>query len=603
MAAPPKEFLRKIKPFSFLSEKELDYLVANLDVEAYEKGEVVFKKGKHSKYVYVVFQGSVGLYDDDTLIDVVTRGEIFGIISAITGNPLSLTAIAMEDLICYEIKKDAFNEIFEKNPKFSAFFTTFINKRFRSFTNLVRETEGTLQEEIYLMSVEKLIRKDPVVCSRDTVVEDAAKTMINNRVGSIVVVENGKPVGVLTDSDLKKVLVYGDKKDPVERHMVSPAIYIDSEKPVFEAYLTLLNKGINHLIVVNKDSKAIGVITSKDILSQLEPASSLISLYRGIQKASSIEELKSYLSGVRKAVAALALKGFHFYELSRMITSVYDSAVHRVLVMTEKEFDLPDYVWIHMGSSGRKEQIIATDQDNMIIYDGDKKEVLEFAKRVNDRLDEIGIPKCTANYMASNPKWNLTIDEWKDNFKRWFNALTGENIRYLSVFLDLRPIHGDTSLYTELLEFIKDNITSQAIRFLALDATTIEPPIGIFGIKGLDKGLDIKKFGIYPIANGVRVLALENGIVKITNTKERIERLSEISAIGDRKDDLLEAYEFLQELRLRHQSISFSAGFEGDNIIKIDEIDKIESFVLREALKIVSSFQKFIKGRYKVYGL
>ncbi len=607
MTSPPKEYMRRIKPFSFLTEDELNLLVENLDVEAYEKGTTIVKKGKQSKYIFLVFSGVVGLYDDDTLVDTISKGEIFGILSAITGNPFSLSAVAMDDTICYRIKKEAFKKVFETNPKFSAFFSTFINRRFRSFTNLLKETEGTFQEEIYLTRVKEIVSKEPVVCKPDATVEEAAEVMLEKNVGSIIVVEEGKPVGILTDHDLKKVLISGNKAAKVTEFMNSPVISVDEEQPVFEAYLTLINKGINYIVVVS-DGKVKGVITSKDILTQFEPSSSLIALYRKIRKANTIDELKNHLKGIRKAVAGLAIKGVHFYELSRMITSVYDSTVVRVIRMIEDEFrqkgiDLPDYVWIHVGSSGRKEQIIATDQDNCLIHDGDGKVMLSFAERVNEALDHVGIPKCTANYMASNPKWNLTLSEWKKNFKEWFNSLTGENIRYLSVFLDLRPIYGNQKLYLALLDYVKRSVTNQAIRFLALDATSIEPPVGFFGVKGLEKGLDIKLYGIYPIANGVRVLALDNKILDVTNTKERIEKLRNLDVLSEeRAREVLESYEFLQELRLKHQSMSISAGGEGDNIIRLDEIDRIDAYVLKEALKIVSSFQNFIRGKYRIEG-
>ncbi len=607
MTSPPKEYMRRIKPFSFLTEDELNLLVENLDVEVYEKGTAIVRKGKRSKYIFLVFSGVVGLYDDDTLVDTVSRGEIFGILSAITGNPFSLSAVAIDDTICYRIKKEAFKKVFDTNPKFSAFFSTFINRRFRSFTNLLKETEGAFQEEIYLTRVKEIVSKEPVVCKPDATVEEAAKIMLERNVGSIVIVEDGRPLGILTDHDLKRVLISGDKAAKVTEFMNSPVISVDEEQPVFEAYLTLINKGINYIVVVG-DGKVKGVITSKDILTQFEPSSSLIALYRKIRKANRIDELKNYLIGIRKAVAELAIRGVHFYELSRMITSVYDSTVVRVIRMIEDDFrkkgiSLPDYVWIHMGSSGRKEQIIATDQDNCLIHDGDGKVMLEFAERVNEALDYIGIPKCTANYMASNPRWNLTLEEWKSNFDRWFDSLTGENVRHLSVFLDLRPIYGDQKLYFALMDHVKKRVTNQAIRFLARDATSIEPPVGFFGIKGLEKGLDIKLYGIYPIANGVRVLALDNRIIDTTNTKERIEMLREMDVLSEeRASEILESYEFLQDLRLKHQSMSVSAGGKGDNIVRLDNIDKIEAFVLKEALKIVLSFQNFIKGRYRIEG-
>ena len=308
--------------------------------------------------------------------------------------------------------------------------------------------------------------------------------MEENKVGSIVVVDDEqKPLGIFTDNDLRKVVLYGDKHDQVKKFMSSPPIAIDAKKPLFDAYTTMINHGIDHLIITNNGA-VIGVITSKDILSQLEPSYSVLALYRKAIKATSIEELKIVFEKMNVAVAKMALRGLHFYDLSKMITSVHDAVVVKTIEILRKNYDVENFVWIHMGSSGRKEQIIATDQDNAMISSGSEN-MLEFAKAVNEALAKIGIPKCPANYMASNKRWNTDIETWKGYFKKWFNEPIPDHIRYLSIFLDMRPIYGDKKLYNELLEFIEDNATNQAIRFLALDATLIEPPIGIFGIKNL----------------------------------------------------------------------------------------------------------------------
>jgi CBS domain-containing protein len=203
--------------------------------------------------------------------------------------------------------------------------------------------------------------------------------------------------------------------------------------------------------------------------------------------------------------------------------------------------------------------------------------------------------------MASNPKWNMDVEKWKKMFHEWFMNLTSENVRYLSVFLDLRPIYGEEKLYRELMEEIKQSFTSQSLRFLAYDATMFEPPVGLFGLRRL-REVDIKMRGIYPTTNGVRVLALESGFIDITNTKERLEKLGEIKLIEeDLLNSLKEGYEFLQDLRLKNHSKGLLEGKEGSaNIVKLSEIDKIDALVLKETFKIISRFQKFLKGHYGI---
>ncbi len=596
---PPKDFIKKIRPFSFLSDSEIDSLLRDLEVEAFEEGERILKKGEKSDYIHLVFSGRVGIYDNGELIDQISKGEIFGL-----SEIYEKEARAEEDTICYLIKRKSFEELMKKNRKFSEFFKSFEERKFRKVADISREE--TFTERLFLARVKELISKKPVVCYPHTSIKDAAIKMEMNGVGSIVVVSGDmKPVGILTSKDLRTFIIHGKTpEEKVSAYMSSPAITIDADAPVFEAHLELLKRGINHL-VVTRNGKVEGVITANDVLMLFEPTTSLVVLYRKLKKSKNIEEMRSAFNSLRISIANLVLRGMHFYDLSALLTDIYDYVVKKVIeiVLDEMKREYgkpPDFVWVHMGSSARKEQVIATDQDNAIIHSGDGELMLELGKRVCKALDFIGIPECHGDYMASNPRWNMDIEKWKKTFREWFMNLTSENVRYLSVFLDLRPIHGDEKLYRELVEEIKQSYTSQSLRFLAHDATVFEPPLGLFGLRRL-KEVDIKMQGIYPIVNGVRVLALENGFIEITNTKERLEKLGEIELIDkDLLNSLKEGYEFLQDLRLKNQARSLLEGKESMNIVKFSEIDKIDALVLKETFKIISRFQKFLKGHYGI---
>ncbi|MBC7359602.1 MAG: cyclic nucleotide-binding/CBS domain-containing protein [Desulfacinum sp.] len=595
---PPKEFLRKIKPFSFLEEAQLNALVSGLDVVMHPADTVISRQGEISPAVYLVFSGLVGLYDGEDVVDYVAKGEIFGLLSAVHQAPSYYEARTLEETICYTFDAAKFAEVYRTHSAFASFFSAFVERRFRAFSRLAREGEGS-EEASSLVEVGTLLSKAPVTCTADATVADAVSLMEQHKVGSVIVVEGAKPVGILTNRDMRRVLIHGGRESRVRDFMSSPPICLDRQSPVFDAYTQLLRTGIDHLIVVDGDRVA-GVVTSKDILAQLEPSSSILALYRKVIKATDLEALQSAFRAIRLAVSEMALKGMHFYQLSRMITSVYDMVVIRIIEFLKKPEETGDFLWIHLGSSGRKEQVITTDQDNAVIL-GPSGPRMELVQRINEALEQVGVPKCPAQYMASNPKWHLTLQEWKELFSRWFEEPTPDHIRYLTVFLDMRTVYGDAAPLEELLEHIHASATNQAVRFLAHDATLSEPPIGIFGIKHLDRGVNLKKFGIYPIANGVRVLALDHKLLHITNTRERIEALRDMKALGEeRAGDLLEAYAFLQDLRLRHQAHALKNGVAGDNLIRVEELDKMDLLVLKESLKITASFQKMLKARYGV---
>ena len=594
---PPKEFIKKIRPFSFLSEDELNILISGLEVKLFQKNKTIFKKGDHRKYVYITFSGLVGLFDDEIAVDYISKGEMFGIIS-VRDFPYLLDATALEDTVCYLIYSENFKEVFNKNTRFSSFFSTFIKRRFHSFKKIASDKKF-FEEATFVLDIEKIIYKKPVVAGPDITVENATVEMVDNSVSSIVVVDNQmRPIGIFTDKDLRKVIIQGDKLDPISNYMSSPVKTINTKTTIFDAFSKMIDEGVDHLVVTKK-AKVFGVITGKDIRIQLEPSSSIITLFRKIIKAESIKELQIVFNSIKLSVAKIVLSGSNFFDLSRMLCTVNDAIIAKVIETVDKTLLTDDFVWIHMGSLGRKEQVLATDQDNALIYI--KKHSIKFVDNINKALAKVGIPECPGNYMASNEKWNKDLSSWKNYFKNWFNNPTANNARYLSIFMDMRPVFGNENIYKELIESLRSNVTNRAIQALAHDAIHIEPPIGIFGIRGLNKGVDLKTYGIYPIVNGIRVLAVDNNIFEVTNTKERLEMLNDTGVISNEMcHDLLESYGFLQDLRLKNQSIAVLNQSKENNLISVKQLRKIDLLILKETLKIVSSFQKLLMKKYDV---
>lgn len=595
---PPREFIRRIRPFSFLSEDELDIIVSALEVDLFGKGSVLYKKGQISEYVYVIFSGLVGLFDDESAIDYLSRGEIFGVM-CLYGGPSNFTAKAIEDTVCYLITMDTFKIAFDKNERFSAFFATFINRMFRSFSTIASDKK-ILEEHAFVLEVRKIIYKEPVVSNSNATIANAAFEMERNGVSSIVVVDDDKkPVGILTHKDLRKVIILGEKSDRVADFMSFPVKTTPAGATIFDAFTKMIDAGIDHLVVVSKEGKVLGVVTRKDIQIHLEPSFSIVKLFRRVARANSIGELETIHSSLRLSVAKIAMTGPGFYDLTRMICSVHDAMVAKVIEILGGGHAKDQFAWVHMGSSGRKEEIIATDQDNALIRKGN--EPIRFAVDVSEALARVGFPLCPGNYMASNEKWNQALWVWKEYFRLWFADPIPDHIRCLSVFLDMRPVCGDTALYDELVEAIRPVVTAEALRLLASDAIALEPPLGISGILRLYKGVDLKTYGIYPIVNGVRVLAVDGGMLEITNTKERLEALRENSTISSEMcQTLLEAYGFLQDLRLRHHARAALNQTQVNNTVNAKELSKVDLLVLKESLKIVASFQKFLMKKYNV---
>jgi len=580
-----------------LGDQELDILISGLEVAFYRKGKIIFKKGESRKYIYIVFSGLIHLSEDDQPVDYISRGEPFGIMTLGTAYPFMLTARAVEDTICYLVQLEKFDEVFRNNKRFSSFFMTLIGRRFRHFRSIASEKK-ILEESAIALEVKRIIYRRPVMSKPDESVGSAAVEMDRRGVSSIIAVdETSKPVGILTHKDLRDVVIRGNRLDPISKFMSYPVISVDSKASVFEAFTKMVEAGVDHLVVLENQA-LLGVITRKDIQIHLEPSLSIFSLYRRAVDGRSIRNLKVILSNTRTSISKLALSGVDFFDMSRMISSIYDVITAKAIEIVTADHSSPDFVWVHMGSSGRKEEIIATDQDNAIIHGGGLAPGL--AVEICQTFEELGIPKCPGNFMASNDKWNQSISTWQAYFGQWFSEHLPDHIRNLTIFLDMRPVYGNAEFFVRLRETMKGGVTKEVIKLLAADAIEIEPPVGILAIRGFSK-IDIKTFALYPLVNGVRVLAVDAGLLDITNTGERLEALDREGTLSHSMcHDLRESYGFLQDLRLRRHARAVLQGSRADNRLDVRELSKMDLLVLKECFKVIRSFQKIIMSRFDV---
>jgi CBS domain-containing protein len=552
---PPADYLRKIEPFSFLSESELKEIISGLESEIYGKGKTIFKKGgKPLKYVYFLKSGVVELKNDET-VEILTERDIFGIVSAITGNPPRFTAKAKEDSVCYLIRRENFLKVFNSNQKFSEFFTKLMERRLVSFFKLSRKNSNSL-DGLCAAPVSSLISRDPVVCSPDTSILDVARIMSQNNVGSVVVVNGKRAIGIFTQRDLTKLIASQVPLDEkVGKYMSAPVIELDENSTIMEAYLEMVTNAINHLVVVN-DGEIKGVISTKDLLIRLESSSSLLYLSRRIIRAD-ISELKNVVESAKSSIEDLVSK-VDFPELARISTGICDLVVKRVIELTEKNFDLPDYCWFQTGDLGRRETI-NMDQSGSIMFEGNEKQIREFANTVCSTLDSIGIP----HSQFSAKQWCYSLDEWKEIMERWsYNP--EKHISEISIFMDSRFLIGNKKIYLQWLNAFSNNVTKKTVRAMISNA---------LNGKGLASCL----------LEGIKALCLNAKIFDAKSMQDRCEDLLKMNLLPKELGrEVLEAYSVMSEISLRNQ-IGYPAG-------------KVEEILLKESVKIVSRFQEFLKA-------
>lgn len=466
------------------------------------------------------------------------------------------------------------------------------------------------------LTVGNYCRREVITCTTSDLLTDAAATMQCRNISSLVVCRSGNPVGILTDRDLRnKVVARGI--DPgtltVADVMNSPLITIAEDDYLFEALHRLSRNRIHRLVVTGPSGELAGIITDSDVLRV--QTYSPQQLVREIEEAPTVEDLKGLHQRVQGLVQHLIGTGVHIQDLVRLIAHLNDRVVIRLidLLRAGRFAGLTERCsFLVLGSEGRGEQTLTTDQDNALVYaddlaDGDIRQLEKFSTHLIDSLIAIGVPSCPGGTMAKNEQWRRSLSQWRTVLDQWFSTPTPEHIINLSMFSDLRMLSGEHSLEFELKKHVTGRLQGNEMYLGHMVANLLRfaVPLGWFGKIKTEKGehagqIDLKRAGIFTITEGAKILALAHGVQE-TGTAQRIERLSEQGVLTQNEaDDLTASFYALVHFRLRTQVDAMSAGREPDNRIRLTELNRMEQERLKTALEGVSSFQRDMGRRYRL---
>lgn len=449
-----------------------------------------------------------------------------------------------------------------------------------------------------------------------TIQDAARKMVKHHISSVIVTDRNSLPVGIVTDRDLReKVVAHGrGVRDSVKDIMCLPLVRVDAKDSCFEAVLKMIKHGIHHILVI-QEGRLKGVLTNHDLMmlqgtsplsfaKDLESQESVDGLAPVSVKINRVVGLLlkegARASNITRIIAELNDR------LVRKVLEFAEKKFGRPPIA---------YCWISFGSEGRKEQTFKTDQDNAILYaDPATPEQEEAAQRyftsftlfVRDGLVKCGFPLCPADYMASNPKWRQPLSVWKKLFSTWIGHPTPDAILRSLIFFDFRHLYGDESLAIELRSHLMKNLKGQNLFLAHMAGATARnrPPLGFFKTFLVEKNgehkneLNLKLRGIGPLVDIVRLLSLESGVAE-TSTLERIEAMrGKNASIDSLGDELVQAFEFISLLRIHHQVEQLEQGQAPDNFINPSRLSNLEKSTLKEAFQVISTFQDGIIDHY-----
>lgn len=473
-------------------------------------------------------------------------------------------------------------------------------------------------ENVFFTPISQICQTDVVTCAADTPLITVAELMRERNISSVVVRDAAEPLGIVTDRDLRnKVLATGrDPRQLCARDVMNcPLVTIRETDYLFEALYLMSRRRIHRLCVVDATGRLHGIVTDTDAL-RLHSRSPQ-QLMKEIEEAETPEALKILRERMEQLVVHLHGTGVATRDLVQTVALLNDRLLVRLieLVRAARYPNLTArFAFLVLGSEGRREQTLATDQDNAIVYADDLsaaelEQLCAFSVDLIDHLIGIGMPACAGGIMAKHATWRRSLSEWKQQLDQWLHTPTPTNILSGSMFFDLRTLYGDESFEQELKQSLITKLRGNSL-FLThsvANAVAFRPPLDWFGRvkterQGAYRGcIEVKKAGVFAITEGLKAMALQTGISD-GRTYDRVRGLQQAGILQPHQaESLLAAFDFLIGLRLRAQLLTLERGEPLTNYLSLDHLNRIEVGRLKLALEEVKHFQAFLRQRFHLH--
>ena len=595
-------------PFSLLDDEGKEHVRRGMDLAYFDRHAIIVETGQTGEYVYLIHKGEVAELDPTLPSSVArighyTSGDLFGAISILNGKS-RYRFQAEQECLCYLMPKSLFKTLCNEYPEFNQFFRQSLAHKARLLTE--KRAEGGVTMAGFMLARVSECMRPPLLLPADADIATAVRTLNDSHADSLLV-EASSQRGMVTKTDLLNAIVLTEH--PVTTSLADIAQYtlvtVTSSQYLFEALVSMTRHKVTRVVVMDED-KVAGVVELTDVLSYFSSRSYVVSLQ--VEQASDLSALAAASHRTPELVNALMAQGVKLRFAMDLLAALNGRIMNKAWEFTIDPTHHQHSCLMVMGSEGRGEQILKTDQDNGLILadDAEWPDVGEDMQRLTATLIELGYPPCPGNIMVSNPEWVATVSQWKGHIARWASARDGDSLMKLAIMLDAHGVAGNPSL----LESVREELFERCSRdelllsYFARTALRFSTPLTLFGsLKKPQHGIDIKKGGIFPIVHGVRTMALERRI-RATSTLDRLDALAEDGRLDRRfADDLGEALALFTELRLKQQLQTQSGDAsaeqqERSNRVVVQELSSLERDLLREALHIVKDFKQRLSHRY-----
>ncbi|SEH95269.1 CBS domain-containing protein [Rheinheimera pacifica] len=597
------KFLAETTPFDQLDGAALGQLSAHINVYYYQAQDSV---KINTDRLLIVRTGIFTLYSDQQqLLTKLQSGDFYGYQQLLTGLTDSDTLICEEDGLVYWLAAEAFHQCRYQYKNIDIFFQRLFSRRLHQY----REQQ---QASRFTLKISDIVQQRKIAIRPEQTAQEAAKLMSDSRVSSLLVEENSKLVGILTDRDLRsRVLAHAlPASTQVSQVMTRQPQSIDRHAYLYEAVQQMSQHNIHHLPVTDQ-GVCCGMLTATDIIRSQQDHP--VYLIGEIHRQLSTDGLERCSQQIAALAITLSKQQVPAYEAGHIITTITDALTQRLIYLAQQKLGEPPCVfsWLAFGSQARMDQSLNADQDNALLLEKEPVGTVgeyfsALAEFVCLGLAQCGIALCPGNIMATNPELRLSLKGWSGRFARWIATPTPEALLKASIFFDLRVIEGSKGLFNALQEDILQRTTEAPLFLYHLAQAALQrtAPLGFFKNFILEqdgkhkKGLDLKKRGISLITDLVRVYALYAGIHEV-NTRGRLQQLA-AQGIIDSKDsqNLNDAFDLLAQLRWEKHQHDLQLSHDVTNLLNPAEISGLARHQLKDSFAVINEAQSRVKQRF-----
>lgn len=604
-----KKFISNIHPFNNLNTFELDDLVEDLDIVYFKANSIVQAQDSNPEFLYFVLKGLIQEINDDEVLSVYSKGEIFDSVSLIKNHSKN-SFVAIEESICYALKKERFMQILSSNQQLENYFFQSISDKLNN--NILNEKNKDMANIMIAKVKDAKVHKAVIVDTNKTIYE-AATIIKQEKIPTLLLKDEDGEMYIVTDSDFRQKVILNrmDYDDLVVKIASKGLIYINEDDFLFNAQLQMAKHGLKRVVVKNDHDEIVGILDQISLSSFF--ATNTFAVSNQIINAETLDELKEASHSFIKIIKSLNAKGVKIDFISKLINQLNKKLLDKLYkILAPKEL-VGKSCLVVMGSEGRAEQILRTDQDNALIISDDcsisEEKLREFTHLFTETLVDFGFPRCEGNIMVSNPYWCRKQSDFKELIYEWVNSPSGDNFMNIAIFYDALCVSGDIEIIKELKNYLF-KISSNSQSFYTNFARVInsfDVPLGFFDgfvfnskdEKHKDE-IDIKRGGIFIIVQGIRSLSIQNRVLN-TNTIKRINSLKELKVLDDESaKELIMAFNILNSLKLKASLEKLDKKEKIDNFVNPNRLTIMEKDLLKESFKIVNKLKKRLENHFKL---